>query len=83
MAKISASASMGVKLKFFSDFENVNPHFSISIERNVPDEWTDEQCADYAAELMNQARARVEDKIEADIKSAKGDKIKLKQDTNK
>ena len=80
MAKISASASMGVKLKFFSDFENVNPHFSVSIERNVPDEWTDEQCADYAAELMNKARTRVEEKIEADIKSAKGDKIKLKKD---
>ena len=80
MAKISASASMGVKLKFFSDFENVNPHFSVSIERNVPDEWTDDQCADYAAELLNAARIRVEEKIEADIKSAKGDKIKLKKE---
>lgn len=80
MAKISASASMGVKLKFFSDFENVNPHFSISIERNVPDEWTDQQCADYAADLLTAARARVEEKIEADIKSAKGDKIKLKKE---
>ena len=83
MAKITASASMGVKLKFFSEYENINPHFSVSIERNVPDDWTDTQCADYAAELLTTARERVETKIEADIKSAKGDKIRLKQDSAK
>ena len=82
MAEVTASASMGVKLKFFSEFENVNPHFSLSIKRDVPDDWTDEQIAVYGEELMGVARERVQAKINSDIKTAKGDKIRLKKDNS-
>jgi ASC-1-like (ASCH) protein len=76
MAVIKVTASLNTKLKFFSEFENINPHASITIEEEVPDSWTDEQRLERASELYDKARKVVEKKIESDIKSAKGDKAK-------
>lgn len=59
-------------MKFFSEYENISPHASITVEREV--EGTDEELLTYADELYDKARKVVEKKIEADIKSAKGEK---------
>lgn len=72
MAKVSATASMGVKLKQFSDFENVNPHASISVERELPNDLSDEQLIDQAKILYKQCRKYVETEIGKDVESAKG-----------
>lgn len=74
MAVISVTASLNTKLKFFSDYENINPFASITIEREM--EGTDEELLTYADELYDKARKVVEKKIEADIQSAKGDKAR-------
>lgn len=76
MPTVKVTASLNTKLKFFSDFENINPHASITIEREV--EGTDEEILEYADALYDKARKVVENKIEADIKSAKGENRGLK-----
>lgn len=73
MAKVSVTASLGVKLKWFSDYENVNPHASVTIERDV--EGTDEELLEQADVLYDKCRAVVQKKIGADVKSAKGEKV--------
>lgn len=72
MAKVSVTAALNTKLKYFSDFENINPHCSITIERDVDNEWSDQKILDYGNELYDKIRKVVEAKIESDIKSAKG-----------
>lgn len=74
MPVIRVTASLNTKLKFFSEYENINPHASITIEREV--DGTDEELLAYADQLYDKARKVVEKKIEADIRSAKGDKAK-------
>lgn len=72
MPTIKVTASLNTKLKFFSDFENINPHSSITIEREM--EGTDEELLEYADGLYDKARKVVEKKINSDIQSAKGGK---------
>lgn len=74
MAKVSVTASLNTKLKFFSDFENINPFAAITIEREFSDETTDEELLEYANETYDKARKVVEAKINSDIQSAKGKK---------
>lgn len=69
--RVSATASMGVKLKIFSDYENASTMASITMEEDVP-EGADKH--EHAAELYQKCRAYVQKEIEADIKSAKGGK---------
>lgn len=70
---IRVTASLNTKLKYFSDYENINPHASITIERTCPGA-TDEELLAYADELYDKARKVVEKKIQSDIVSAKGNK---------
>lgn len=76
MAKVAVTASLNAKLKFFSEYENINPFAAITIERSIPEEWTDEQALKLASDMYDKARKVVEKKIESDIISAKGDKAK-------
>lgn len=75
MAKVVVNASLNTKMKFFSDFENINPHCSITIERDVDNEWSDEKILEYGDQLYDKIRKVVEAKIESDIKSAKRKKF--------
>lgn len=74
MAVLKVTASLNTKLKFFSQYENINPHCSITLEEEIADSTTDEQKLERASELYDKIRAVVERKIESDIKSAKGGK---------
>lgn len=87
MATVKVTASLGTKMKFFSEYENISPHASITIEREVDPGMTtaemiekfaadDAEIVQYADQLYDKARKVVEKKIEADIKSAKGGKAK-------
>lgn len=76
MALLKVTASLNTKLKFFSDFENINPHCSITIEEEITDAVSDEQKLERASELYDKIRAVVERKIESDIKTAKGRGLK-------
>jgi hypothetical protein len=78
MARVSATASLGMKLSLgtkkklgFSEYDNTNPHHSITIERHVDDQLTDEQLVERAEELHTLARKLVEKKVNLDIKEAK------------
>jgi len=77
MAKISGTGSMGVKLKIFSEYENVSPHVSITVERNTPDfddagaAKSDMMLVQEAAHLAKLCRDYVASEIEKDIKLAK------------
>lgn len=71
MPTVKVTASLNTKLKFFSDFENINPHASITIEREI--EGTDEELLEYADKTYDKIRKVVQKKIESDIKSAKGE----------
>ena len=74
MATLKVTASLNTKLKFFSQYENINPHCSITIEEEVPDSLSDEEKLERSSELYDKIRKVVEKKIESDIKSAKGGK---------
>lgn len=74
MATLKVTASLNTKLKFFSQYENINPHCSITIEEEVPDSLSDEERLERSSELYDKIRKVVEKKIESDIKSAKGGK---------
>jgi hypothetical protein len=74
MPKISATASMGAKLKFFSDYENVSPHISITVERDTLDYVSDDVLVEEAGKLYQKCRAYVQDELEKDIASAKAGK---------
>jgi hypothetical protein len=74
MAILKVTSSLNTKLKFFSQYENINPHCSISIEEEVPDSLSDEDRLERASQLYDKIRKVVEAKIESDIKSAKGGK---------
>lgn len=75
IAKISANASMGVKLKYFSDFENINPQVSIGVEMEVPDASKESLVAE-AGELYKMCRKFVQAEIGEDVKTAKAPKEK-------
>lgn len=74
--KVRATASMGVKLKIFSDYENASTHASITIEKDVGEGNNNAALLYEAGQLYDVAREYVEEKIEEDIKSAKGGKKK-------
>lgn len=69
MATVSATASMGVKLKIFSDYENASTMASITIEEEVPEGTS---SLEHAKDLYQRCRSFVQEEIEDDIKSAKG-----------
>lgn len=78
MARVSATASLGMKLSLgtkkklgFTTYDSTSPHHSITIERNVTDELTDEELVERAEELHKMARKLVEQKINQDIKEAR------------
>lgn len=73
MARVAATASLGMKVslgnkKGFSAYDNASPHHSITIERSVSDELSDEELVSLADRLHAQARKLVEKKINDDIK---------------
>lgn len=73
MAKISATASLGMKVSLankagFGQYDNASPHHSITIEREVADDLRDIDLVDKAEELHKLARALVEKKINTDLK---------------
>lgn len=72
MPTVSASASIGVKLKKFSEYENISVHSSMSIERDASEGLSDEQLAEDAQQLYLKLRSKVEHEINKDIESAKG-----------
>ena len=74
--KISATASMGLKLKIFSDFENVSPHISLTVEEEVSDSLTQDERIDATEALYEKLRKRVEAQMEKDIAFAKQNKGK-------
>jgi hypothetical protein len=74
MAILKVTSSLNTKLKFFSQYENINPHCSITIEEEVSDSLSDEDRLERASQLYDKIRKVVEAKIESDIKSAKGGK---------
>ena len=74
--KISATASMGLKLKIFSDFENVSPHISLTVDEELPDSSTLDERVDAAVFLYQKLRKRVEEEMEKDIEFAKKSKKK-------
>lgn len=78
MARVSATASMGLKLKIFSDYENVSPHASITIERDLgagsDEQYTDAALVEMAAEMYEKCRKYVESEMEKDIAFAKSGK---------
>lgn len=72
--RISATASMGLKLKIFSDFENVSPHCSITVEDEVDAGLSREDKVAEAGELYQLCRKYVQSEMEQTIKEAKGPK---------
>ena len=74
MAILKVTSSLNTKLKFFSQYENIKPHCSITIEEDVSDSLSDEDRLERASLLYDKIRKVVEAKIESDIKSAKGGK---------
>lgn len=73
MAKVSATSSLGLKVslshkKGFGTYDNASPHHSISIEREVSDDLTDEELVEKASELNAKCRKLVEDKMGRDLK---------------
>lgn len=73
MAKVSGSASLGIKMnlehkKGFNRGDYANPFYSMTIEREVSNDLTDEELANKCEELAQIARVRVEKRINADIK---------------
>lgn len=75
MARVSATSSLGVKVslgnkKGFSQYDNASPHHSITIERSLPDELTNDELVEKAEELHGLARKLVEKKVNEDIKEA-------------
>lgn len=77
MARVAATASLGMKIGLggkqgFTQYDSASPHHSITIERNLPEELTDEQLVERADELHKLGRKLVEKKINEDIKEVKG-----------
>lgn len=73
MARVSATASLGIKVslqavKQFDKFDNTSPHHSITIERQVSDDLTDQQLVDKAKQLHKLAEGIVKDKINEELK---------------
>lgn len=78
MARVSATASLGMKLSLgakkglgFTQYDSTSPHHSISIERELPESLSDQELSDKAEELHTIARKLVEKKINVDIREAK------------
>jgi hypothetical protein len=63
--------SLGSK-KGYNQYDNASPHHSITIEKNVDDELSDEELVAEADKLHLLARKLVETKISADLKELKG-----------
>lgn len=73
MARVSGTASLGMKIslghkKGYDKYDNASPHHSITIEREVSNDLSDEELAEKADELNSICRKLVEKKINADIK---------------
>lgn len=76
MAKVSATASMGIRIgvghkKGFGSHDAVSPHHSITIERQVDDELTDEQIMYRGMQLHGQAEARVNKLISEELRKVR------------
>lgn len=75
MARISGTSSLGIKKtlghkKGFTQYDSVSPHYSMTIDREVSNDLSDEELAEKAQELVDICRARVETKIQNDLKEA-------------
>lgn len=74
-AKVSGTASLGIKKslghkKGFTQYDNVSPQFSMTIQREVSGDLTDEQLLEKAEELTDLCRERIEKKISDELKEA-------------
>lgn len=72
MAKVSGTASIGARVgvghkKGFHSHDSVNPFFSMSFDREVSNDLSDEELADKAEEIISICRKRVETKMRTDI----------------
>lgn len=77
MARVAATASLGMKISLegkqgFTRYDNASPHHSITIERNLSDDLTDEELVEKVDGLHKLARQLVEKKINDDIKEIRG-----------
>lgn len=76
MARVSATASLGLKLNLaakreWGNYDNVTPHHSLTIERTYPDELTEEELVEKGQALHAKCRKFVETKAAQDMKDAK------------
>lgn len=75
MARVSGTASLGLRVGLghkegYTQYDSTSPHHSITIEREVSDDLTDEELVVKATELNGLARSVVEREINKDLKDA-------------
>lgn len=73
MSRVSSTASLGMKVSLrhkqgFDYSDTASPHHSITIERNVADNLSDEELVAEADKCHKLARKLVEKKINEDLK---------------
>ena len=72
MTRVAATASLGFKKniehkKEWGKYDNMSPHHSITLERTLDDDVSDEEMLNTADFLHSEARKLVEKKIARDI----------------